>query len=34
LSIPGRLMPKSFYGKTQAEALKKRDEAKAMLTRE
>jgi integrase len=30
LSIPGR-NPKSFYGKTQAEALRKRDEAKAGL---
>ncbi len=30
LSIPGR-NPKSFYGKSQAEALRKRDEAKAGL---
>jgi integrase len=31
LSVPGRRAPKSFYGKTQAEALKRRDEAKAQL---
>ena len=31
LTVPGRRAPKSFYGKTQAEALKKRDEAKTRL---
>jgi integrase len=30
LSVPGRRTPKSFYGKTQAEALRKREEAKAV----
>ena len=33
LSVPGRRTPKSFYGKTQAEALRKRDEAKAQVDR-
>lgn len=31
LSVPGRRTPKSFYGKTQAEAVKKRAEAKRAL---
>ena len=33
LSVPGRRTPKSFYGKTQAEALRKREEAKAQVDR-
>src|SRR3712207_4784279 len=33
LSVPGRRAPKSFYGKTQAEALRKREEARAQLNR-
>jgi hypothetical protein len=33
LTVPGRKSPKSFYGKTQAEVLEKREEAKqALLT--
>jgi integrase len=31
LTVPGRKNPKSFYGKTQAEALEKREEAKKAL---